>query len=144
MHLEYQKLLNDYPELEARLNNLPGRVFSGKHHPKSGTQAVFFCYARPAKEIGDEEDVNEKWSIEAGDVQWYLYDLKSDTILEDAFEIADIIRSASDTPRNCTIEKKTLSEIRANIDKHIKNTYLKKVQAPIGVKPILKSWMELN
>jgi len=33
---------------------------------------------------------------------------------------------------------KTLSEIITSIEKHIKNTYLKKVQAPIGVKAILK------
>jgi hypothetical protein len=26
----------------------------------------------------------------------------------------------------------------------IKNTYLKQVQAPVGVKPVLKCWMELN
>jgi len=30
------------------------------------------------------------------------------------------------------------------VDKHITNTYLKKVQAPIGVKPVLKAWMELS
>ena len=55
-----------------------------------------------------------------------------------------MIRSTPETPRHCVIEKPTLSEIRAKIDKHVKNTYLKKVQAPIGVKPILKTWMELN
>ena len=27
---------------------------------------------------------------------------------------------------------------------HIKNTYLKRVDAPVGVKPSLKCWMELN
>ena len=32
----------------------------------------------------------------------------------------------------------------ASLNKHIKNTYLKQVQAPIGVKPVLKCWMELN
>ena len=38
----------------------------------------------------------------------------------------------------------TLSEIRGKIEKHIKNTFLKAMQAPIGVKPVLKAWMELN
>ena len=32
----------------------------------------------------------------------------------------------------------------ASLNKHIKNTYLKQVQAPIGVKPNLKCWMELS
>ncbi len=30
------------------------------------------------------------------------------------------------------------------VDKHIKNTYLKQIQTPIGVKPVLKCWMELS
>ena len=41
MHLEYQKLMQQDPELETRLNALPGRVFSGKAHPKEGSRAVF-------------------------------------------------------------------------------------------------------
>jgi len=32
-----------------------------------------------------------------------------------------------------------LAVIRRKIDKHIKNTYLKKMQAPVGVKPILNA-----
>jgi hypothetical protein len=30
------------------------------------------------------------------------------------------------------------------IEKHIKNTYLRQVVAPIGVKSRLKAWMELS
>ena len=37
-----------------------------------------------------------------------------------------------------------MSEIRAKVEKQIKNDYLKRVQAPIGVKPVLRAWMELN
>jgi len=40
--------------------------------------------------------------------------------------------------------KETLSEIRKKIDKHIKDTYFKKLQAPQGVKPTLKAWMEIS
>jgi hypothetical protein len=40
--------------------------------------------------------------------------------------------------------EETLSEIRKKIEKHIKNTYLRRVQAPQGVKPTLKAWMELS
>ena len=42
------------------------------------------------------------------------------------------------------VEKETLSQIRKKVDKYIKDTYLKKVQAPQGVKPTLKAWMELS
>ena len=37
-----------------------------------------------------------------------------------------------------------LVEIRDTIEKHIKNTFLKRMQAPVGVRPILKAWMELS
>ena len=53
------------------------------------------------------------------------------------------IRSKPNTPRKCTTEEKTLIDLRARIEKHIKNTYLKRVDAPVGVKPALKCWMEL-
>jgi hypothetical protein len=42
------------------------------------------------------------------------------------------------------IEQTTLSTVRAKVEKHIKNTFLKRMQAPVGVKPILKAWIELN
>ncbi len=64
--------------------------------------------------------------------------------MEEPNQIGDLIRSGPGTPRWQCLEKRTLSEIRAHIDKHIKNTYLKQVQAPVGVKPILKVWMELS
>ena len=35
-------------------------------------------------------------------------------------------------------------EIRGKVLKYIKNTYLKQVNAPLGVNPSLKAWMELN
>ena len=145
MHLEYQKLLKDNPDLESKLNALPGRVFSGKKRPAKGAKAVFFCYRlpRPDYSISSSDD-EPPWREEAGETKWYLYDLDEEKILEEPSDIIDKIRSKPDTPRKCEIEQKTLSEIRVKIDKHIKNTYLKKVQAPIGVKPILKAWMELN
>ena len=53
------------------------------------------------------------------------------------------IRSAPDTPRQCVLPRETLGEARAAIERHLKNGYLRQVQAPVGVKPILKAWMEL-
>ncbi|MCC6123740.1 MAG: DEAD/DEAH box helicase family protein [Pirellulales bacterium] len=145
MHLEYQQLLKDHPGLERQLGGLPNRIFSGKEHPQSAARAVFFCYARPGR-VGVQGGNPDEgaWSVEAGDAQWYLFDLATEKILEDACEIRNYIRSTPETPRRCLIERETLSDIRAQVDKHIKNTYLKKVQAPLGVKPILKAWMELN
>jgi superfamily II DNA or RNA helicase len=147
LRLEWQKLLEDDPDLEARLNVLPGRVFSGKEHPKADARAVFFCYALPAPGIeaheGKSGDPNI-WSEAMGHTTWYLWDLASEKIIEEPTEIIKFIRCNPDTPRHRAIADKTLSEIRAKTEKHITNTYFKKVQAPVGVKATLKAWMELS
>lgn len=147
MRLEYQKLLKDNPDLLERIAALPGRVFSGKAHPSSGEKAVFFCYAMPAPPAPAEEskpDAKDTWTEDAGDTRWYLFDLATEKIAEDPAEIVKLIRCEPDTPRKHDMPNQTLSDIRAKVEKHIKNTYLKQVQAPIGVKPTLKAWMELS
>jgi transposase-like protein len=116
---------------------------------------VFFCYALPAPSARDREagaEDAQAWTEEAGHTKWYLFALDGDLsagpqagkIVDEPSEIVALIRSKPDTPRHRAIEEKTLSEIRAAVEKHIKNTYLKQVQAPIGVKPALKCWMELS
>ncbi|OGA18435.1 MAG: hypothetical protein A3H32_19180 [Betaproteobacteria bacterium RIFCSPLOWO2_02_FULL_63_19] len=103
------------------------------------SRGVFVCYALPAldREAGE-------FTEEAGTTRWYLCELDRDTVLEEPSDIVASIRSKPDTPRKCTTEEKTLVEIRAKVEKHIKNTYLKRVDAPVGVKPALRCWMELN
>ena len=147
MHLEFQQLLKDHPELEGQLKAMPLRIFSGKQHPRPDTRAVFFCYALPAPAAKDREAGAADalaWSEDAGHTKWYLFALANEKIVDEPSEIIDLIRSRPDTPRQLVIEAKTLSEIRAVIERHIKNSYLRQVQAPIGVKPVLKCWMELN
>jgi len=141
MHLEYQGLLQTDSELEARLKGLPGATFSGRQRVAKGMRGVFFCCALPAL---DNQKNPPEFTEEAGTTRWYLYDLDRDAILEEPGEIVAAIRSKPETPRKCTTEQKTLVEIRAKIEKHIKNTYLKRVDAPVGVKPALRCWMELN
>ena len=139
MSLELQRLLAENPGLEEQLKTFPNRVFSGKESPKPDTRAVFFCFARPAR---DPE--TEQWSVEAGDVQWYLYDIGGEKILEDPGEIIEFTRSTPDTPRVCDAGQDTLVAIREELDAHIRRNYLRRVQAPVGVKPVLRAWMELN
>lgn len=139
MHLEYQALLKADPQLEARLAAFPGQIFSGRRRPAKGMRGVFFCYALPAldKETG-------VFTEEAGSTRWYYYGLADDTIITDPGEIVAGIRSRPATPRRCTTEEKTLLGIRKRVERHVKNTYLKRVDAPLGVTPRLVCWMELN
>lgn len=146
LHLEYQRLMQENPALAAVLDRLPRKIFSGKRHPSPDAKAVFFCYTLPAPraDLRDGEQKDEAvWSEEAGRTAWYLYDLESEKIDEDSNAIVNLIRSAPDTPRRRAVADETLAEVRAKVERHIKNSYLKKVQAPAGVKPILKAWMEM-
>lgn len=142
MHLEFQQLLRTYPDLENRLKNMPLKLFSGKEHLKKDSKAVFFCYALPARQKTEIE--NSEWSIEFGTVQWYFYDCENKKIIQNALEIIDHIRCQPSVPRKCSMEKQKLIEIREEVEKHIINTYFKKAQVPVGVKPVLKAWMELS
>ena len=139
IHLEYQALLQADPELESRLAHFPGALFSGRKRPSKGVRGVFFCYALPAL----DKETNE-FTEEAGTTRWYLYDLDRNTITEEPGEIIASIRSKPETPRRCTTEEKTLLDVRKQIEKHIKNSYLKRVDAPVGIKQRLRCWMELN
>lgn len=145
MHLEWQDLLNATPGLDEQVSAYPNGIFSGKQNLKPGTKQVFFCYARPAYDKAASDVSGEDvWTAEAGDVQWYLYDLACGEIREDAPTIIGAIRSKPETPRVTQMDKAKLSDIRIAVEKHIAKSFLRKVQAPLGVRPVLKAWMELN
>lgn len=145
LHLEWQDLLKANPGLDERVNAYPNGIFSGKQNLKPGTKQVFFCYARPAHDKAASDASGEDvWTADAGDVQWYLYDVASGEIREDAPMIVGAIRSTPETPRVTQTKEAKLSDIRIAVEKHIAKSFLRKVQAPLGVKPVPKAWMELN
>ncbi len=110
------------------MNGLPGAIFSGRKRPAKGARGVFFCYALPAldKETGE-------FTEEAGTTRWYLYDLDRDAILEEPGEIVASIRCKPEHPaalHHRGEDPRGASAARSM--KHIKNTYLKRVDAPVG------------
>src|SRR5207245_9433341 len=108
--------------------------------------AVFFCYSRtPPPSIGVLSAADsEAWTTEGGSTVWYLYDIGTNAISDNPARIIELIRCTPETPRKHDVPEKTLSDIRAMVERHIKNTYLKQVQAPMGVRPVLRAWMELS
>ncbi|RAK63320.1 helicase-related protein [Phenylobacterium kunshanense] len=138
---ELRQLLSGHPDLEARLADLPNRVFSGRAAPT--TQGVFFCYALPGR--GRTAEGDETWDLdEARQVRWYFHGLDGGPVLEGAPAIAAHIRSAPDTVRRIQLDRARLIAARAAIEKHIEGGYMRQAQAPVGARPILKAWMELN
>lgn len=140
LHLEYQKLLDEHEGLEERLTGLPSGIFSGRKRTSKGAAGVFFCFRLPAL---DTE--SGAFTLEAGVTRWYLHSFADDQFLDNSREIADAVRSGPKTARRCITDRPLLVSIRDNLLKHIKNTYLKQLDVPIGSpRPSLVCWMELN
>ena len=140
MHLEYQALLKRHPDLAERLDGLPGSVFSGRRKLAKGARGVFFCYSLPALDAQ-----SGAFTLEAGATRWYLYDMGGDSIVESPGDIIESIRSKPNTPRRCTTERATLKQVRDKVLRLVRDTYLKRVNAPMDApEPKLRCWMELN
>jgi superfamily II DNA or RNA helicase len=148
LELERDDLLATDPALRQQLESMPLRVFSGKEQPKAGSKGVFFCYRIPAVVSAAEANASAPeaagQAAADGETRWYLYDLSAPKILEEPTAIVDWIRCSPPTPRRCAMEQATLAEIRTAVERHIKNTYLKSLNAPVRLKPLLKCWMELS
>jgi len=140
MHLEYQALLKRHPELAERLDGLPGSVFSGRRKFSKGASGVFFCYSLPALDADEGA-----FTLDAGPTRWYLYDVDADAIVESPGEIVESIRSKPNTPRRCEMGRATLKDLRDKVCLYIRDSYLKRVNAPMDApEPALRCWMELN
>ncbi|MBH52576.1 MAG: helicase [Chloroflexi bacterium] len=139
LRLEYEALLKQDPELKTFLDRLPRGIFSGREHLPIGLRGVFLCYSLPALDSDSGE-----FTLAAGFTRWYFYDNESDKIFDNPGQVVEWIRSSPETPRKLGTDKQTLIDIRTKVLNHIKNDYLKKVDAPIEVKPVLKCWMEVN
>jgi superfamily II DNA or RNA helicase len=146
LRLEYTALVGAHPELAAAVGALPLKVFSGRAGPRPDTRAVFFCYRipRPDPDLVEAEPGQPRWSDAAGFTVWLCYDLAGERVLTEPGAIAALIRCEPDTPRRCAIDRVELSELRKKVEKQVVTDYLRPLQAPPGVTPILKCWMELN
>lgn len=144
--LEYQALLREHPELVERLAGFPLKTFSGRESPSPETRAVFLCFRipRPDPEVSDAETGEPLWTESAGDTVWLLYDESGERIDGDPSGLAQLIRSDPATPRRCVLDREKLTEIRSRAEKELIKSHLRPLQAPVGVNPVLKCWMELN
>lgn len=144
--LEYQQLAKDHPDLVAKLPNYPLKVFTGKASPSKDTKAVFFCYRipRPDPEMLDPKTGEAIWTENAGDTLWLLYDIEGKLITPDSARISMLMRSEPDTKRSCKFDQAALTKLREQVEKDLNKSHLRPLQAPVGIAPILKCWIELN
>lgn len=133
--LAYQQLLEDNPDYEELLPSMPKKMYSGKL--ASTRKGYFFCYELPTKRSDDT------WSDGDGLYKWYLVDMDNNVITDQTYEIWKAILCEKEEPRVLTITEDNFKVAKKKIDAHIKKNYMRAVQAPIGVKPRLVTWMQL-
>ncbi len=169
MRLEKQLIESENAELWQSLEKLPRRLFTGKKAAAGFGPIVnrrgevidriepnlkpglFACYRMPPivgkapeylMEVTQEEYDPEKHP--QGEVKWYFQDAQTGKISEVLEETWTAVRCSQDTKRVIVQGVTELAKPRKAIEKHIKNTYLKDIQAPIGAKPTLLAWMEIS
>lgn len=136
MSLIYQELMKKHPDYEDTLVELPRKMYSGKLSGRGN--GFFFCYELPTKLA------NAEWSDgNSGLYRWYFLDNASGTINEKTYDIWTLISCDEDEPRIVKATEELFAQGRKKVEDYIKRSYLRSVQAPIGVKPRLVTWLEL-
>ena len=169
MRLEKDRLASENPEIWQSLSELPKRLFSGKHAgagfgpilnrkgevinriPQCLQAGVFACYRMPPvigsapKDLTEVKDTHydPKKHDKDREVKWYFWDAQTGKITEKPEQTWAAVRCMPDTERIVKQGVTQLSDARKAIEKHIRNTFLRDVQSPIGAKPELVGWMEI-
>lgn len=133
--LAYQQLLEDNPGYEELLSSMPKKMYSGKL--ASTRKGYFFCYELPTKRS------DGTWSDGDGLYRWYLVDMDNNVIIDQTYEIWKAILCEKEETRVLTVTEDNFKAAKKKIDAHIKKDYMRAVQAPLGVKPRLVTWMQL-
>ena len=137
MALEYQKLMLENPDYEETVKSLPKKMFSGKNC--DAKKGFFLCYELPSKKA------DGSWTPSGeGFYKWYYLDPQTEDIDDDVNDIWKMIKSVKNTERTLTISESEFSNIKKIIDAYIRNSYMKSINAQIGVKPQLVTWLQLT
>ena len=136
MALAFQDLLSINPDYDEIVKKLPKKMYSGKiSSTKSG---YFFCYELPSKRA------DGTWTSGDGLYRWYLIDPKNDSVFEQVYEIWKAIECEDTEPRYLNTTEEDFDQIRKKVESYIKKSYLRAVQAPVGVKPRLVTWLQMS
>lgn len=136
MNLAYQELMTSHPQYSSEVIHLPKRMFSGKN--AGMRQGVFFCYELPIKKA------DGTWSHGDGIYRWYFLDTAQQVVISNTYQIWQLIKCTEEEKRSLTISEEGFKTSKGKIEKHIRDSYMKRIQAPLGVNFRLVSWMQLN
>lgn len=133
--LAYQNLMAANPGYEDIVSSLPRKMFSGKVCKEK--QGIFFCYELPTKRA------NGQWTNGDGLYRWYLIDADTGEVSNQTYDIWKSIECTPETGRVFTTTSDDFNRYRKMVESYISRTYMRSVQAPVGVKIRLVTWMQL-
>ena len=133
--LAYQELMINNPSYEKKVLSQPQKMYSGKI--ATDKKGYFFCYELPTKLSSGE------WSDGNGLYRWYFIDGETGAINEHTYTIWKEIQCSSKERRILIAGEDAFRTRKKTVDDYIKKSYMRSVQAPLGVKPRLVTWMEL-
>tara|TARA_S200000501_G_scaffold142437_1_gene134488 strand:+ start:3617 stop:6802 length:3186 start_codon:yes stop_codon:yes gene_type:complete len=153
LRLILDRLIADHPEQAKKWRKMPFHTLSGKAN-EEGRKGVFFCYRIPEPvSLSDEEierGVVPGWSTEdgMGESLWFFYDTEAEEILDQIGQMSEmhkIIECSTETERVISLDDETLRNIKKKVEKRIKNTIMRTLQAPVkGAKPRLVCWLNIS
>lgn len=97
----------------------------------------FFCYELPTKRT------DGKWTEGDGLYRWYFIKDGSDQVSEQVYDIWKLIQCTPDTNRVLVTTEELFAERRKIVESYIKKSYMRAIQAPLGIKIRLVTWMQL-
>ena len=147
-------------KIDDENNNGNGRQ-SDKHRACGEPHAKIFrdplqhlSDSRPSRVTLSDDEIERGvvpgWSTEDGmnESRWFFYDAETDEILDQIGQMPEIHRIIECDPgagRIITSDEDTLRKIKKAVDKRIKNTIMRTLQAPAkGAKPRLVCWMVIQ
>ena len=135
MALAYQELLATQPDYPDLVESMPKKMYSGKQ--ASTFTGFFFCYELPMKRT------DGTWTDGDGWYRWYMLDPETKKVIESTYDIWKAIQCTPEEPRKIYTDEAGFADARKAIENYIKKNYMRSVQAPLGVRPRLVTWMEL-
>ena len=135
MALAYQELLAAQPDYPDLVEAMPKKLYSGKQ--ASTFTGFFFCYELPMKRT------DGTWTDGDGWYRWYMLDPETKKVIESTYDIWKAIQCTPEEPRKIHTDEAGFADARKTIENYIKKNYMRSVQAPLGVRPRLVTWMEL-
>lgn len=138
LRLKAHDLARQHPELWARTQDYPNRIYSGKAE-KGGGKHLFLCYR-----IVTGYDPENPEAEPTRDAKWIMIDRDTGAITEDLEAMHAAIACAEGTPRKATTTYEERTKLRKKVENEVIDVIRYRSQIPADYQDELVCWMEVG